>query len=473
MGITDLRLANVPADSVSVSHLNAAARRTGYGTFARPAYFCSRIEFDSPEQRLQISRSARRNSKKTRNALARMGAVTLEHRRSWAEIADEFAEFAAANVGRFLAEGRISNLVSKERRQFLSELAQVLSPREWMTLTTLKLNERTIAWQLGFQFANTWLWYLPAFDASLQDLHPGPGTYLLYQILQEASQQPELHAIDLGLGNEGYKQQHARDGRQTLDINLSRAKTRLAAERIRYSAGELAKKSPFIERYARRCIAGISQLRLFVEQGHASKRLISTMRKRFSSPSGLLFLEATPIRGQAQNCGLELSRLSLKLLAMAAMEFHRENGALESLMHAARHLRSPEYHGFALLTKAGVPVHISLVSPFEGARLPDLKEPIHEPVPDSVLIETCWTAQSWRSDLRDAEFAAAIAAHLLENHKRPWVFTRNAEISQLQVAGFVPRFSIVRNRRILFGRASRLKVTTQQSGRTVDLYPAA
>jgi hypothetical protein len=155
-GIATLRLANLPADSVSAAILNTVTRAPGYSMFARPAYFCAQIALDSPEQRLQIAQSARRSLKKARNVATRMGGAAVAHTKTCKEFMAEFPEYAAASVARFLASGQTSNLLTQKRRVFMVELAKLLAARGWLTFSTLKLNMKTVAWHFGFQFAGSW-----------------------------------------------------------------------------------------------------------------------------------------------------------------------------------------------------------------------------------------------------------------------------------------------------------------------------
>src|SRR5438876_6535390 len=207
MGVAELRLANLPADSASARVLLTVARSSGYSVLARPAYVCAQVTLNSPEERLQAHRSATRKLQRTANAATKQGAITVEHRGNWEGFASEFLQFASAHVSRFLAADRLSNLVHPERRAFLIELARLLSARGWFTLSALKLRDRTIAWNYGFKYAGSWFWYQPAFDTEFEEL--SPGSHLLCEIIRKASQDPGVCIVDLGLGDEGYKQRYA------------------------------------------------------------------------------------------------------------------------------------------------------------------------------------------------------------------------------------------------------------------------
>ncbi len=219
MGACEIRLANLPADSVSVNTLQAALRKARYSHFARSAYCCAQVPLVSDEDRMQTRTSTWSRLKRLSKIWAKHGRVTVSHQQNWDELSREFPDLATAHVERFLAAGRVSNLVRQERRAFLLELGKLLSAQGSLTLSTLKLDGRTIAWNYGFRFGGNWFWYQPAFDRDMA--HLSPGTYLLCEILRQASEDPQIHTVDLGLGDEEYKERYSKAGRMTLHITAS------------------------------------------------------------------------------------------------------------------------------------------------------------------------------------------------------------------------------------------------------------
>src|SRR5947207_2987267 len=165
--------------------------------------------------------------------------------------ATAFRESAIAHLKRFFAARRVSNLGSQKRRTFLLELGKLLSAQGWLTLSTLKLSGRTIAWNYGFRFGGSWFWYQPAFDTEMAQL--SPGSYLLCEILRRASDDPLIHTVDLGLGDEGYKDRYAKAGRQTLHITAC-STGRKAVEVCRYRAAQFVRGSPRLESAVRGCL---------------------------------------------------------------------------------------------------------------------------------------------------------------------------------------------------------------------------
>src|SRR6266699_2611704 len=102
MGACEIRLANLPADSVSVNTLQAAVRKARYSHFARPAYCCAQVPLVSDEDRMQTRNSTSSRLKRLSKIWAKHGTVTVSHHQHWDELSREFPDLATAHVERFL-----------------------------------------------------------------------------------------------------------------------------------------------------------------------------------------------------------------------------------------------------------------------------------------------------------------------------------------------------------------------------------
>ncbi len=141
-------------------------------------------------------------------------------------------------------------MVRPERQKFLEELARLLSGSESIVLSRLILNDRTIAWNYGFQFVGSWFWYQPTFDGDYEKY--SPGVWLLSAILEEACLSPQIYRVDLGLGDEGYKDRVATGGRKTVNVTASESFVQHTKARFRYHAAMAVKSVPKVERLVRR-----------------------------------------------------------------------------------------------------------------------------------------------------------------------------------------------------------------------------
>jgi CelD/BcsL family acetyltransferase involved in cellulose biosynthesis len=244
---TLVTLTNLPEDSATPAAIRAASRTYGFHAFLRPAYLCAQVELGSAEQRQQLKASLLGKKKLRRylRAMAIEGPVTLAHLRSQAQVQAALSDFADAHVARFHAANRVSILSTAERRFFLQELARIFGDTGVVTLSTLMIGDRPVAWNYGFQFHGSWFWYQPTFDSRQEE--NSPGYCLLSKIVIEACDINEMKLVDLGLGAEGYKERFGNSTRQTLHVTVTRSWRRHLREVMRYRAASVLKRSPKVE----------------------------------------------------------------------------------------------------------------------------------------------------------------------------------------------------------------------------------
>ena len=476
IGIVELRMANLPADSASAEAMQLTARASGYSVFVRPAYLCSQVPLDSDASRQQTRTLAKAKLGRMSKAVAQLGEITVSHSNVGDEFEFEFPEFATAQVARLLATERISTLASQERRTFLTELARLFSQQGWLAFSTAKLGGRSVAWNYGFRFAGTWFWYQPAFDTEQGRI--SPGAYLLCEILRQAADDPKTHTVDMGLGDEGYKRKHARAGRQTLNLTAYASKRRNAWAVCRHHAAAWVKRSPRLENDIRKYVLrALSVHKKAVEVGIAGclKFYWSRILSSCSSVTEVSLFEWTPVREVRCEAELTLQPLSLKLLATALMVYQSEAGAQNYLTRSVRRMRRGAAKGFALVSAAGVPVQFCWVADFSGFQVAELRRALTEPAPGAVLLFDCWTPQSQRGHGHYGKCIGLVAARLSGSGKRPWIFSPAADggsVHEIRRAGFVQRFSLVRRKTLLLDRISRVD-TGDDRGLTVNLFPAA
>jgi CelD/BcsL family acetyltransferase involved in cellulose biosynthesis len=291
--VSSVTLANLPADSSTASVLSEAAAAHGFHTFMRPAYGCARILLGSGQDREFLRRkiTGKKMLRRNLNAMNKSSAVAFspcvtDH------LDSALPQFFKAHVTRFLASGRMSNLVRQERRNFLSELARELSPRGWLALSQLLVEGKPVAWNYGFQFGGSWFWYQPTFDTKFDNF--SPGFCLLSKLIEAACDTPSVTRVDLGLGAEGYKERFATETRKTLHVSLRRSKISCAKAKLRYRAAEVSKISPVVERKLRSLTGQFTRVRSSVRKRHVSgisRLLVRRVLGRFFGDSAILFYQ--------------------------------------------------------------------------------------------------------------------------------------------------------------------------------------
>jgi len=373
LALPTFRLANLPAASETARSLYTRTRSHGYLLFSRPAYTCSQIRFSSQEQRESIKQSVQHRQKFRRciKAMEGIAPVTISHLKSWNTIYAVMPHFLQAHVARFLATGRISNLAYGERRVFLAELAKLLSYRGWMVLSRLMLGDRTIAWNYGFQYAGSWFWYQPTLDSSMQQY--SPGFCLLSKMTEQACDNPEVNLLDLGLGEEDYKDRFATAGCDTLHVIATTSKLVYAKQAVRYKATTAVKSVPGLGSYGRKIVKGASRLTETFRTGSISgflRRLYGRCKDALFLQSEVYFFEwmlgQIPYGEEGAGRALRLKSIDLELLALAATIYVNEQETLAYLLRAAARLRSGKAVGFVLVGADDRPLHFCWQAEFEG-----------------------------------------------------------------------------------------------------------
>ncbi len=249
-----LRLANLPADSTTSRVLKEGAGKHGYLVFSRPAYQCARITLGSADERQKVKQAVLKKKafRYYLKGLEKKGPVAVDHLTEWNAVRENLPGFVEAHVARFRAGGRNSNLAGPERQAFLGELAELLSGAGWFVLTRLLVGGEPVAWNYGFEFAGSWFYYQPTFSAAWREF--SPGFCLLSKMVEQACDRPELHLLDLGLGEESYKDRFASGYRQTLHATVTNSSTVRLRETVRYHAASAVKSSPRLEHWLRRLV---------------------------------------------------------------------------------------------------------------------------------------------------------------------------------------------------------------------------
>lgn len=245
--VSNLVLANLPADSATSAALRIAAKKCGFHLYTRPAYICPQVKLSSTTQRQELKTTVirKRQFRKCLRAMEREAPVKMVYDRSWDQIRVALPAFMGAHVSRFQALHRVSFLHAPERRRLLEELGRRFSASGILTLSRLMVADRPVAWSFGFQFCGSWFLYQTTFDTRFEEY--SPGYCMLAKILIEACGMDALKGVDLGLGSEEYKLWFANGNRQTLHSTLTTSPVQHLHEIARYRLATEVKRFPKLE----------------------------------------------------------------------------------------------------------------------------------------------------------------------------------------------------------------------------------
>lgn len=455
--IGEIVFANLPSDSRTVTVLRKGSGSSGFHVFARTGYICAQVSLSALERRGDAKPVLPRKKMLRRflNAMGREAPVRLDHARSLDAIKATLPEFIQAHVARFLVSGRISNAARPERREFLAELAKLLSEPEWVVLTRMMSGSKVFAWNYGFQFQETWFWYQPTFVNDLEKY--SPGFCLLAKLIEEAADDSTVKTVDLGLGAEEYKDRFANQTREILYVTAHASAARHYREILRYQFAQIVGASPRMEAAARGARRGWRRLQERLTKDGASATfswLARRARELLWLKCEVFFYEWCATASPRSNA-LTLRPLDLSALADATSQCIDDEATLGYLLRAAQRVQEGSAEGFGLADANGQFLHFAWTTRFNRFFLSELRAKVESPSPDSVMLFDCWTPAAALGHGYYAQTVELIAQQVQEKGGHPWIFSaagNTASIRGLEKTGFQRRYALVRERLLGWNR---------------------
>ncbi len=452
-------LANVPAGSPTLPALKTIAQSQNFHVHERPGYDCGVIALGDEEQRQTVLRSVVRKEKEKRGLkkLSLVGPIQVNHLS--AENLDAGLDpIFAAQISRFLATGRLSPLIQPQRRDFLAELAKLLSPAGWLKVSQLEVGGQPVAWNYGFRFLDSWFWYLPTYQLQYEGL--SPGSCLLRLLTEEACADSSVKRLDLGLGDESYKQRFCNAVSPTRYLQLSRGTAQHLVNVSRYNLVTAVGKSVAVEKKLRAARQWFHSLHKRIGATGAvatASYAMARAKGMIASADEVAFFEAPPIE-VSESESEALRPLTWEGLAAAAMSNAGDEQTLQYLIRCGKRLRQGGSSGYFLSSEGRVASHFLWVDPYDGFYLSEIDSKLESNDPNAVMIFDCWTPVAQRGHGHYATAIRLAAAHLQKQKKQAWIFgaARNEpSVSGILKAGFVYRFSLVRSKKFFHNTLSR------------------
>jgi CelD/BcsL family acetyltransferase involved in cellulose biosynthesis len=469
LGLTDLVLANVPSNSETLKELPSLAESSRFYVTSRTAFDCGVVQMgdDSQRETLLQTLAGKSREKRALKRLTTLGSVKVIHLTEPEQIGTSLESIISAQISRFLASNRVSPLVGSERRTFLRQLSDLLAHSGWLKISQLEIDGRPAAWNYGFRFGGSWFWYLPTFQMEYE--HVSPGSCLLRLLVEEGARDASLKWLDLGLGDEPYKERFANDSRQTRYVHLSRGFGRHVVRVGRQLVTTTAARFPHFgdELRKARALYQTAASRVHETGVVATARYSIRMAVRsITSQDEVLLFEAAELQvseERSEEPAIQLLPLIPEHLVEASISNAGDAPTLGYLMRCARRMRQPGASGFLLQDNEGRPVHFLWIDNYDGFHLSEIDHRLESNSPTAAMIFDCWTPAAHRGR---GYYAAAIrqaAANLRREGRTAWIFSGASNSSSLRgivKAGFAYRFSLVRRRRLGSSITTRQDTTT-------------
>lgn len=458
LGLCDLVLANIPATSATLSELPGVAGSRRFYVTSRAAYNVGLVQLSGEGQREALVQSLAGKSREKRalKRLAALGSVKVIHLTEPEQIGNSIESIISAQISRFLASNRVSPLVGPDRRAFLQQLSNLLSKSGWLKISQLEIDGRPVAWNYGFRFGGSWFWYLPTFE--MEFAHVSPGSCLLRLLVEEGSRDSSLQWLDLGLGEESYKERYANEMRQTRYVRISRRFSTHVVNVARQMMSTAAARFPHLSDKLREARDSYRALADRIRQTGALATAQYSMQQAVHSVSSqdeVLIFEAPRLSLTASHEGtFQLLSLTREHLVEGSILNSADVPTLRYLMRCSHRLKQPGAAGFVLQDEAGRPVHFLWIEKYAGFRLAEIGHNIESSSGDDSMIFDCWTPAADRGRGHYAVAIRQAATRLRQEGRTARIFSGATNIPSVHgilKAGFQYRFSYVRN--IRFGRS--------------------
>lgn len=452
-GFSDLVFANVPANSATLRELPGITGSHSFYLTSRNAYSCGVVQLGGADQReiLLQNLAGKSREKRALKRLSNLGVVKVIHLTEPEQIGTSLESIVSAQISRFLASDRVSPLVGSERRTFLRYLSNLLSQSGWLKISQLEIDGRPVAWNYGFQFGGSWFWYLPTFQMEYE--HVSPGSCLLRLLVEEGAKDASLRWLDLGLGDEPYKQRFANDVRQTRYVHLSRGLYKHSLSVARQGVNSLVTRFPKVGDQLRDMRAFYEKIANHIADNGPGETAIELCRKfvrSFASQDEVLLFEC-PVNSGDVDTRYRILPLSREHLVETSILNPSDNHTLRYLMRCARRLSKTGFSGFVLQDETGKPVNFFWVSAYDGFRLSEVNHTLDSSHSSNAMIFDCWTPGGNRGHGYYAIAIRLAAAQLRQEGKTAWIFSGASNAASLRgitKAGFAYRFSLLRRTRL-------------------------
>jgi hypothetical protein len=273
--------------------------------------------------------------------------------------------------------------------------------------------------------------------------------------VEEGAKDTSLRWLDLGLGEESYKDRYANEMRQTRYIRVSRGLPRHVVSMGRELLSTTAARFPQLGDKVREARSSYLALANRVRETGVAASSLHFVHKAVHSVASqdeVLLFEADASSGGEP--AAQLLPLTREHLVEGSIINSGDPPTLRYLMRCANRLNQPGAAGFLLQDESGRPIHFLWIDNYDGFRLAEIEHNIEPTSPDAAnaaMIFDCWTPTAERGRGHYAAALRLAAAQLRREGRAAWIFsgaTNAASLRGVLKAGFQYRFSFIRRTRM-------------------------
>lgn len=224
------RLAELDCDRIDLSHVPGHSphrERLVDGLRSHGLLVTDDVQNEAPVRHLGNAAKDRKVANKTslkrnKRYFEKLGTLSFRRVHDVAEINALLPAFFEQHRHRWAETDFPSLFLDPVQRSFYRDLVGQLAPRGYLAFDVLMLDDRPLAFHLGFEFHGRFIWYKPTFDVS--HAPKSPGQVLLKFLLEHAIRQG-FDEFDFTIGGEGFKHRFANETRHIHRIVACRSAT--------------------------------------------------------------------------------------------------------------------------------------------------------------------------------------------------------------------------------------------------------
>lgn len=163
---------------------------------------CPALRLATDREALLSSMMGKKSLKRHEKKLAQHGKVRLRHIELREQIRARLDDFFAQHVARRALAGGRSLFLDAASRSFYLRLIENFDPSGALRFSVLEVDDRAVAFHMGFELNGRFTWYKPSFDVDFWDC--GVGEVLLKHLFEYIRDRPVME-FDFTRGDEAFK----------------------------------------------------------------------------------------------------------------------------------------------------------------------------------------------------------------------------------------------------------------------------
>ncbi len=223
-----IALHNIPARSSTVALLQELATPCGLRLLVRGTVTCPVIVFQDVTGGASTL-LGKESLQRPFRWFSRNGRLSFRNIDNDAEAQHLLTAFFSQHIDRWRKAKHPSLFLEPDNKRFYQQLVREMLPTGRLVFSMIEHNGEAIAFHIGFNYADTFLWYKPSFDIRLQK--HSPGNVLLRFLLQHSIGHNNKR-FDFTVGDEPFKRRYANATPYNTNVLLTSKMRPYAAARL-------------------------------------------------------------------------------------------------------------------------------------------------------------------------------------------------------------------------------------------------